>query len=278
MCIVFLEYSPDGSGTYQLIVAVNRDEFYDRNTLPAHFWPHPASHIIAGKDGVNGGSWLGFSKRGRFAVLTNYRKDFNAPEFQGISRGTLVLNYLLGETTPTNYSSTLMSNFSQYDGFNLITGSLGNNKEMVYCSNRGNEGACPLVGGVYGLSNSLLDSPWMKVKEGKKKFKEIISSNLNKDDLVSELLSLLGDDTCYHPDPEMHDTSHPEFLMKAFSSIFVKAPGVRYGTRTNTVILVDHEGTVTYVERTMAEPIKQEQVEWITTTETFKIEEHSSFL
>lgn len=48
MCIVFLEYSPDGSGTYQLIVAVNRDEFYDRNTLPAHFWPHPASHIIAG--------------------------------------------------------------------------------------------------------------------------------------------------------------------------------------------------------------------------------------
>ena len=69
------------------------------------------------------------------------------------------------------------------------------NKEMVYCSNRGNEGACPLVGGVYGLSNSSLDSPWMKVKEGKKKFKEIISSGLSKDELVSELLSLLGDNT-----------------------------------------------------------------------------------
>ena len=48
MCIVFLEYNPGGSGAYQLIVAVNRDEFYDRNTLPAHFWPHPASNIIAG--------------------------------------------------------------------------------------------------------------------------------------------------------------------------------------------------------------------------------------
>ena len=97
--------------------------------------------LFAGKDGVNGGSWLGFSRKGRFAVLTNYRKDFNAPEFQGISRGgcglngrglylflllgTLVLDYLLGETTPTNYSSVLMSNSAQYDGFNLITGTLG---------------------------------------------------------------------------------------------------------------------------------------------------------
>ena len=52
MCIVFLEYDPDGSGAYQLIVAVNRDELYDRKTLPAHFWSPPSSHIIAGRDQV----------------------------------------------------------------------------------------------------------------------------------------------------------------------------------------------------------------------------------
>lgn len=97
---------------------------------------------MLGKDDVSGGSWLGFSRKGRFAVLTNYRKDYNSPTFQGTSRGMhgkiicnvskilvfagmLVLNYLSGETTPTHYSSELMSNASEYDGFNLITGSFG---------------------------------------------------------------------------------------------------------------------------------------------------------
>lgn len=187
---------------------------------------------MLGKDDVSGGSWLGFSKKGRFAVLTNYRKDYNSPTFQGTSRGmgriicnvskillfagTLVLNYLSGETTPTHYSSELMSNASEYDGFNLITGSFGysqnihgntflsslslspsKSKELVYCSNRGNEEACPLVGGVYGLSNSSLDAPWMKVNEGKKIFKEIISRGLERDELISQLLSLLSDKTWF---------------------------------------------------------------------------------
>lgn len=128
--------------------------------------------------------------------------------------GTLVLNYLSGETTPTHYSSELMSNASEYDGFNLITGSFGysqnicgntflsslspsKSKELVYCSNRGNEEACPLVGGVYGLSNSSLDAPWMKVNEGKKTFKEIISRGLERDELISQLLSLLSDKTWF---------------------------------------------------------------------------------
>ena len=48
MCVLFLYYYPDGSRPYKLIIASNRDEFYDKPTIPAQFWSATASHLIAG--------------------------------------------------------------------------------------------------------------------------------------------------------------------------------------------------------------------------------------
>ena len=50
MCIVFLNYSPDGSKPYLLILINNRDEFYDRKTGQAEFWSEKP-HILAGRNG-----------------------------------------------------------------------------------------------------------------------------------------------------------------------------------------------------------------------------------
>ena len=107
MCVLFLYYYPDGSRPYKLIIASNRDEFYDRLTIPAQFWSGTASHLIAGgwgfvwykvvhvfnilgKDCVNGGTWLGMTRYGKFAVLTNYRKHVS-DTFVGKSRGYYLL-------------------------------------------------------------------------------------------------------------------------------------------------------------------------------------------
>ena len=62
-------------------------------------------------------------------------------------------------------------------------------------SNRDPEGVRVLSPGVYGLSNSLIDSPWQKVDQGKKRFSDIISSPSHT--LTDDLLALLSDDTRY---------------------------------------------------------------------------------
>ena len=63
MCIVFLHYHPDSSSLsfcaeagggecdcpYRLVVAVNRDEFYQRKTEPLSYWGE-GDAILAGED------------------------------------------------------------------------------------------------------------------------------------------------------------------------------------------------------------------------------------
>lgn len=118
---------------------------------------------------------------------------------------------------------------------------------MVYCSNRHEKGACPLEGGVYGLSNAFLDTPWSKVSEGKKKFQEILDQQLEQDQLIEELMKLLNDETkyvcyrgdcgchgylfSYYPDAQVYHNEFPEHWMKGLCSIFVRVKGEQYGTR-----------------------------------------------
>src|SRR5512144_1181918 len=90
MCLILtaLDAHPD----YSLVVAANRDEFYDRPTAAAAFWPeHPK--ILGGRDLKAGGTWLGIDRTGRWAAVTNYRqgeREATAPR----SRGLLVSDYL----------------------------------------------------------------------------------------------------------------------------------------------------------------------------------------
>jgi len=86
MCLILLAWQshPD----YPLVVAANRDEFYKRPTAPAAFWPdHP--QVLAGRDLAAGGTWMGITRQGRFAALTNFR-DPSRQEPQAPSRGRLV--------------------------------------------------------------------------------------------------------------------------------------------------------------------------------------------
>eukprot|EP00903_Cladosiphon_okamuranus_P008969 g8581.t1 len=58
-------------GRYRLIVASNRDEYLDRETHPVHFWKDANQNLLAGRDKVAGGTWLGVSRSGKFATVTN---------------------------------------------------------------------------------------------------------------------------------------------------------------------------------------------------------------
>ncbi len=92
MCLIAFAWNP--GGRQSLLVLANRDEFYERPTLAAHWWEdHP--DIWAGRDLTAGGTWLGITKTGRFATITNFREPGHRDP-QAESRGHLVANFLTG--------------------------------------------------------------------------------------------------------------------------------------------------------------------------------------
>jgi uncharacterized protein with NRDE domain len=97
MCLTYFTIFPtdDLKDKYRFILAFNRDEQTLRKTLPlGPFEEDP--NIIAGRDLVSGGTWLGINvKIGVIVILTNY--NVNAPKL-GQSRGKLVYHFLSTNT------------------------------------------------------------------------------------------------------------------------------------------------------------------------------------
>lgn len=235
MCLIAFSYKQHPQ--YPLVFAANRDESYNRPSRAARFWDENPN-ILAGKDLEAGGTWLGINKRGAFSAITNYR-DPSISKENPPSRGKLVLDFLQADEPPQTYLSNLQSRADQYMGFNLLAGSLD---ELGYYSNQ-QDNILLLDEGLYGLSNHLLETPWPKVRRAKDKMRTIIS---NKNIAPEPLFDLLADDR-EAPVEELPDTGIPKDIEKKVSPIFIKSDG--YGTRCSTVLLVDHNGEVTFAER-----------------------------
>ena len=223
---------------YKLIFAANRDEFYNRPSEQADFWKdHP--DLLAGKDLQAGGTWLGITRGGRFAAITNFR-DLKNHRNDAPSRGNLTLDFLLNDVTPEEYYNGLKSELNSYNGFNLI---LGNIDELYYFSNK-TEGLKQLAPGIHGISNAILDTPWPKVEKSKRHLQNLIT---NEDIHPWEVLNIL-DDTSPAKDEELPDTGVGLELERTLSSIFIKSE--KYGTRSSTIVTVDKHNSVRFVEKT----------------------------
>ncbi|HKQ27185.1 MAG TPA: NRDE family protein [Burkholderiales bacterium] len=176
MCLILAAWKI--SGLPPLVVAANRDEFHARAAAPAQYWDdRPA--ILAGRDLEARGTWMGISRGGRFAAVTNYRgaREPRAAE----SRGALVTRFLDGAQMPGEYVGSLAPRSSSYSGFNLL---VSDGEELWWMSNRG--GAPRRLGaGVYGLGNTLLDAP--EVEASKQRFSQAISSSVAVEPLFSVL-------------------------------------------------------------------------------------------
>jgi uncharacterized protein with NRDE domain len=237
MCIILLAHqvNPD----YPLIVAANRDEFYGRPTLAAGFWMD-APDTLAGRDLERGGTWLGVTRTGRIAAVTNYRES--APKSEdALSRGHLVSNFLNGSEGPEEYLSGLSSSAGLYAGFNLI---VGGPVGLFYFSNRGGVVPQPIAPGIHGLSNHLLDTPWPKVERGRRALGEIAkrSGELS----VEDIFKVLADDA-RASDEDLPETGVGVELERVLSPVFISTKG--YGTRSSTVLAFNRNGEALFVER-----------------------------
>ncbi|XP_010018030.1 PREDICTED: transport and Golgi organization protein 2 homolog [Nestor notabilis] len=274
MCILLFKFDPQpvSKNAYRLILAANRDEFYHRPSKSAEFWGS-SNEILSGLDmeeGKEGGTWLGISKKGKLAALTNYLQPKTDKNAKG--RGALVTNFLTGDLDSYSYLKTVSIEGHLYNGFNLLAADLNTTKGDVICyyGNKGEPEPVFLNAGIYGLSNSLLDTPWKKLEYGKQLFTDVVkrSQDLTKEELVQELLTVMNNQQSQLPDPAIEEQGKDYIrpVLNEYAAICVRCPG--YGTRTNTVLLIDSEGWVTFTECNM---INVEDNQWKTSTYEFKL-------
>jgi uncharacterized protein with NRDE domain len=229
MCLVLIAWR--AAPRCPLLLAANRDEFHARPTLRADWWPdHP--QILAGRDLEAGGTWLGLTRSGRFAALTNYRdpqrRHTPAPGVAAPSRGSLVASLLESNASVAESLSYLRDAAANYHGFNVIFSD--GERLAIYESARGH--GRELGPGIYGLSNHLLDTPWPKVQNAKGRLQAALLETTDP----APLLALLRDDRPA-PDEALPRTGVSLEWERLLSSAFVRARD--YGTRCSTIIRID---------------------------------------
>jgi uncharacterized protein with NRDE domain len=234
MCLILLAWR--GHPDYPCVIAANRDEFHARPAQPADWWQEDP-RILAGRDLSAGGTWLGLTREGRFAALTNFRgaaRRDDAP-----SRGALVADILRSRDGTSRILDRLREVGANYNGFNLIFSD--GERLGVYESTLGK--GRELAPGIYGLSNHLLDTPWPKVQNAK----SALSTALKLLPDTSATLALLRDDR-QAPDESLPRTGLSQEWERLVSSAFIRADD--YGTRCSTIISIDRGGAVSFEEWT----------------------------
>jgi uncharacterized protein with NRDE domain len=237
MCMLALAYRVHPE--MPLVLCANRDEFYDRPTQPAEFWAEEPG-LLAGRDLKAGGTWLGITREGRFAALTNFRAPQEHRDRRP-TRGLLPLEFLRGDDAPRDYLTRLRRSSDHYNGFNLIVGELSGG--IYYFSNRTNE-VVPVHPGVHGLSNDLMNSPWPKVTASVGRLEQAIAEARLDDEALFGLLA----DSDPAADHLLPETGVGLEWERALSPPFIRTAA--YGTRSSTIITVDNSGVVRFVERT----------------------------
>ena len=251
MCLILFAYRLQAQRP--LVIAANRDEFFARPALGAHWWDGGPDHrgrgIYGGRDLEAQGAWLAVSADGRLAAVTNWTEDRDAPKPPG-SRGDLAYRFLAADVAAEEFVAGIDG--SLYAGFNFIA---YDGADLVYASNRTGESRT-LEPGVYGLTNTRLgpglaangdaradtphapaQRPWPKAVFGARALQEI-AATASTDDLIA----LLSQSLVPMETPADRELA-PE---RSYSPCFIH--GTEYGTRASTAIIVQR-GTMEFVEQ-----------------------------
>jgi len=233
MCLVALAI--ERHPRFPLVIASNRDEFFQRPTAPLDWWaPAPgAPDVLSGRDLQSGGTWLGLTAFGRIALLTNVRGG-RVHEADAPSRGHIVTDWLAARERTADFWTRVA--LSGHNGFNLIAADFRRG-ECFAGSNI--DGRTQRLGpGLYGLSNAGLDTPWPKVVALKNELRTALESASTVDALAERLFAALGDRSIA-TDDALPRTGIPLVWERQLSAAFIRTPEARYGTRCSTLVITE---------------------------------------
>ncbi len=251
MCVVYFSYRQDAD--FPLVLASNRDEYYDRPALPAHVWQEEAKHeetsqdknlfdralpILGGRDQKANGAWLALKADGRFGALTNYR-DPKRIKKHALSRGLYIPSFLHSQKLAGDFLLSLSKEQEDSNPYNLL---LGDREALYYYSSIRKE-AQKLGPGLYGLSNHLLDTPWPKVCKGKRDFRKLLESHRPCE---HEAFFIFLQDRQEAPEEALPDTGIGKEWERILSPRFIHSPD--YGTRASTLMYI-HKGEIIFLEQ-----------------------------
>ncbi|NPT55236.1 NRDE family protein [Paraburkholderia elongata] len=241
MCLIVFDWRPDAVDGPLFTLAANRDEFFRRTAEPISWW-HDAPTVLAGRDLLGGGTWLGMSRDGRFAALTNYRAPHEM-RADAPTRGTLVSDWLSGSgngqhETPLDYLRHVARTGDIYNGFNLLVGDWTRRELGWYC-NRSNIAPTLLAPGTHGISNAVLDTAWPKLVKKRAELGAMLTSDAMPP--LERLIDLMRDPRLARDD-ELPSTGIPLERERALSAAFIETP--EYGTRGTTAVRVVAHGEV----------------------------------
>lgn len=232
LAVIAIDSHPD----WPLIVAANRDEFHARPAQPMQPW-HDTPEMLAGKDLLAGGTWLGVTTGGKFALLTNVR-DPTHHRHHAPTRGVLVERYLRRATTATQYLDRLTPDAAHYNGFNLILGEPDG--RLWHASNTQTSFYSPIEPGIHGISNAQLDTPWPKTLRTTEAMKQLLGpmpAEFTPD--VQALLNVMLD-TSKVPDERLPSTGISLERERLLASPFIVSDD--YGTRCTTLLFRHRTG------------------------------------
>ncbi|XP_078163469.1 uncharacterized protein LOC144558504 isoform X2 [Carex rostrata] len=249
MCIAAWIWQSHAS--HQFLLLLNRDEFHDRPTRPMEWWGEGEEDLLAGRDELGGGTWLGCSRGGRIAFVTNFREPES--RFPGAkSRGHLPVKFLKSQQTPMEFAEEIAKEADSYNPFNLVVADLCS-KTMVFVSNRpeGEPTIETVNPGIHVLSNASLDSPWPKSELLRSKVEEFLKTQGDKEIPLKDMVrELMGDKVKADRDMLPITGCNPEWEY-ALSSIYVDLDTEwgHYGTRSMSGIAVKANNEVSFYER-----------------------------
>ena len=234
MCLILIAHGIRND--LPLVIAANRDEFYDRPAEPAAFWTD-RPEILAGRDLKQGGTWLGVTRDGRFAAVTNIRRATPA-NAAGPSRGQIPVAFLSGAQPAPQFLTNLRRDADRYEGFNLIVA----DSHGLFVYSNGDDRIRALDPGLHAVSNDLPSTVWPKTERGL----ALLSGWLDKGrDDAAGLLDLMMDE--HRPsDAALPDTGIGRSLERVLAPMFIRSE--QYGTRCSTVLLFGGQ-SITFAER-----------------------------
>lgn len=210
MCMLFLYLNDNPQDSpFKMIVASNRDEYINRPTESAAFRGN-TTKWVGGIDlvpGLEGGSWLGISRAGKFAALLNV---FVKERPNTKPRGHWVPDFLESNLTCKEYMKIVAARMDGYNGFQLLCIDLNECPCRVHYINNKSENSHhsrTLSAGIHSCCNSSdFDKPWLKQSAGQEKFRQIVWNKqlvADQKKLVSNLMGLLNDRTRHFPDAQL---------------------------------------------------------------------------